>query len=274
HHCGDRYFAAALCLISHHYGEPMNEIKQLGAWINGQECDAGEWEEISSPITGRTWAKIATCTPAMVDEAVLVARQCLASAAWGGMARIQRAALLRNIAEEIRRSAADLAWIESMDNGKLIKEMRGQWEYLPEWFHYYAGLLLTLPEDIAPNDRENFLILTRREPVGVVAAITAWNSPGLLLIFKLAAGLAAGCTFVVKPSEHAPVSTLELGKLLKRAGLPEGVFYVVTGSGEIGAKLVEQPGIDKVAFTGSDGIGKRIASAAGGQLKRVSLELG
>src|SRR5690606_6296365 len=114
----------------------------------------------------------------------------------------------------------------------------------------------------------------RREPVGVVAVITAWNSPGLLLIFKLAAGLAAGCTFVVKPSEHAPVSTLELGKLLKRAGLPDGVFNVVTGSGEIGAQLVEHPGIDKVAFTGSDGIGKRTASAAGGQLKRVSLELG
>jgi (Z)-2-((N-methylformamido)methylene)-5-hydroxybutyrolactone dehydrogenase len=133
---------------------------------------------------------------------------------------------------------------------------------------------LLLSESI-PSDKPNFFVYTRREPVGVVGAITPWNSPLLLLTFKLAPALAAGCTFVVKPSEHTPASTLEFARLFAEAGFPPGVFDVVTGYGPgTGGPLVRHPGVDKVAFTGSTATGIRVMKDAADHLARVSLELG
>jgi acyl-CoA reductase-like NAD-dependent aldehyde dehydrogenase len=190
------------------------------------------------------------------------------------MTASQRGALMRRLGDIVKRDAEVLARIESTDNGKLYREMLGQWQYLPEYYYYFSGMADKLQGDTVPSDRPNFFIYTRREPLGVVGAITPWNSPMLLLTFKLAPGLAAGCTFVVKPSEHTSVSTLEFAKRVKEAGFPDGVFNVVTGQGSLGAALVKHPGIDKIAFTGDTSTGKGIMRGAAGTLKKITLELG
>ncbi|MEI2415370.1 aldehyde dehydrogenase [Orrella sp. JC864] len=245
-----------------------------GNWINGREEASGATCETLNPYNQQPWATVAQGTVQDVDRAVRAARAAFEQGPWAAMTATERAALLRRLGDIIKRDAQELARIESTDNGKLYKEMLGQWQYLPEWFYYNAGLADKLQGDVIPSDRPNFMIYTRHEPLGVVGAITPWNSPGLLLIFKLAAGLAAGCTFVVKPSEHTPVSTVELARRIHEAGFPPGVFNVVNGPPEVGAALVGHPGIDKIAFTGATETGKKIAAQAARNLTRVSLELG
>ena len=139
---------------------------------------------------------------------------------------------------------------------------------------YYAGVAELIEGAVLPSDRPNFIAFTRKEPVGVVAAIAPWNSPGLLLCWKLAPAFAAGCTVVAKPSEHTPVSALELARLVEEAGFPPGVFNVVTGGPDAGRALVGHPGVDKVAFTGSTEVGRAIARSCADNLTGVLLELG
>jgi aldehyde dehydrogenase (NAD+) len=146
---------------------------------------------------------------------------------------------------------------------------------LATWYTYYAGLADKLEGEVIPTGKANYLVYTRHEPVGVVAAITPWNSPLLLLTWKLAPALAAGCTIVVKPSDYTPTSTVALAELLAEAGFPPGVFNVITGWGpETGKALSSHPGVDRVAFTGSTETGKAVAHAAADNITRVSLELG
>lgn len=245
-------------------------------YIDGKEVPSasGKTMESDDPYKGTSWAIVPDGNTDDVDAAVAAARRAFDTGPWGSMTATERARLLRKLGDIIARDAEELAKCECRDNGKLYREMLGQWQYLPEWFYYFAGMGDKLQGDTIPSDRSNFFIYTRREPIGVVGAITPWNSPVLLLIFKLAPGLAAGCTFVVKPSEFTSVSTLELAKRLDEAGFPPGVFNVVTGQGAIGAHLVEHPDVDKIAFTGSTETGKRIAASAAKNLTRVSLELG
>jgi len=194
---------------------------------------------------------------------------------WGRLTATQRGRLLHRLAELITRDAERLAELETRDNGKLLREMSGQMAYLPEWYRYFGGLADKLEGSVIPTDKPNYLVYTRHEPVGVVAAITPWNSPLLLLTWKLAPALAAGCTVVVKPSDFTPVSTLALADLVVEAGFPPGVVNVVTGWGpQIGQALTTHPGVDKIAFTGSTQVGKLIARAAADNLTRVTLELG
>jgi aldehyde dehydrogenase (NAD+) len=182
---------------------------------------------------------------------------------------------MRRLADIIARDAEALAEIETRDNGKLLREMRGQMQALPGWLRYFAGVADKLHGETIPSDRTNFLIYTREEPVGVIGAIVPWNSPLLLLMWKLAPALAAGCTMVVKPSDYTPVSALEFASRVKEAGFPDGVFNVVTGQGpDLGRAIVDHPGVDKIAFTGSPEVGAKIAEAAGSRLKPVLLELG
>jgi acyl-CoA reductase-like NAD-dependent aldehyde dehydrogenase len=249
-------------------------VPEYGNWIDGKEEPIKAAMESLNPYTQKVWARVAEGSKDDMDRAVKAARRAFDSGPWSEMTATERAELLRRLGDIIKRDAEELARIESTDNGKLYKEMLGQWQYLPQWFYYNAGLADKLQGDVIPSDRPNFMIYTRHEPIGVVGAITPWNSPGLLLIFKLAAGLAAGCTFVVKPSEHTPVSTIELARRIHEAGFPPGVFNVVNGQGAIGAALVEHPDVDKIAFTGATETGKRIAAAAAANLTRVSLELG
>jgi acyl-CoA reductase-like NAD-dependent aldehyde dehydrogenase len=251
-----------------------NPLRRYGLYIDGQEIPAQRSMISLNPYTGEPWATVPDGTEADIDQAVAAARRAFDTGPWGKTTAAQRGALMRRLADIVKRDAEELARIESTDNGKLYREMLGQWQYLPEYFYYFSGMADKLQGDTVPSDRPNFFIYTRREPLGVVGAITPWNSPMLLLTFKLAPGLAAGCTFVVKPSEHTSVSTLEFAKRMKEAGFPDGVFNVVTGMGQVGAALVKHPGIDKIAFTGATETGKVIAAAAARNLTRVSLELG
>ncbi|MBV7484897.1 aldehyde dehydrogenase [Bordetella sp. BOR01] len=249
-------------------------MREYGLFIDGQEVPASHSMKSLNPYNGQPWAIVPDGTEEEVDHAVAAARRAFDTGPWGRMTAQQRGALMRSLADIIKRDAEELARIESTDNGKLYREMLGQWQYLPEYYYYYAGMADKLQGDTVPSDRPNFFIYTRREALGVVGAITPWNSPMLLLTFKLAPGLAAGCTFVVKPSEHTSVSTLEFAKRMTEAGFPDGVFNVVTGMGHVGAALVKHPGVDKIAFTGATETGKVIAAGAARNLTRVSLELG
>jgi aldehyde dehydrogenase (NAD+) len=251
-------------------------LRTYGMIIDGEDVPATSGATFQSldPFSGRAWAAVPDGSAEDVDRAVKAARKAFRDGPWSAMTANQRGALLRKLGDLIARDAEELARLESTDNGKLYREMLGQWRYIPEWFYYFAGMADKLQGDTIPSDRPSFFIYTRREPIGVVAAITPWNSPVLLLVFKLAAGLAAGCTFVIKPSEHTPVSTLELLKRVKEAGFPNGVVNVVTGQGTVGAALVEHPMVDKIAFTGATETGKAIAAVAAKNLTRVSLELG
>jgi aldehyde dehydrogenase (NAD+) len=244
--------------------------------IGGRAAGAisGRTFESQNPYTGRNWALVPDGGPEDVDAAVAAARAAL-DGDWGTMTGFARAALLRRVADLIAENAERLARLEVSDSGKLYREMIGQVGGLGGWYHYYAGLADKLEGRQIPAPSPDYLVYTRREPVGVVAAITPWNSPLMLLTWKLAPALAAGCTVVVKPSEHSPVSTLAFAELFGQAGFPPGVVNVVTGlSRAVGAALAGHPGVDKVAFTGSSATGRAVARAAADNLNRVTLELG
>jgi aldehyde dehydrogenase (NAD+) len=257
-------------------GPMTEELIQFKMVIGGKAVDAisGQTFESQNPFTGRPWALIPDGSPEDVDVAVAAARAAL-DGDWGVMTGFQRAALLRRLADVITENADTLARLEVNDSGKLYREMIGQASGLGGWYLYYAGLADKLEGRQIPAPNPNYLVYTRREPVGVVAAITPWNSPLLLMTWKVAPALAAGCTVVVKPSEHSPASTLAFAALFEQAGFPPGVFNVVTGlSREVGAALAGHPGVDKVAFTGSTATGRAVAHAAADNLNRVTLELG
>lgn len=252
-------------------------LKRYQMYIDGQWVDAvsGKTFETIDPFRGTAWATVPEAGAEDVDRAVQAARKAFDEGPWPRMTAKERARYLRRLADLIRRDADYLAEIETRDNGKLYREMRGQLEVIPDWFDYYAGAADKLHGEVVPTDKPNFLVYTLREPVGVVGAITPWNSPLLLTTFKMAPALAVGCTFVLKPAEQTPVSALELAKLVHEAGIPAGVFNVITGDGpNAGASLAKHPGVDKLAFTGSTAVGIEVAKNAAGHLARVSLELG
>lgn len=251
-------------------------MKQYGLLIDN-EWLAGEGERFPSidPYRNLEWAEIVEAGEQDVDRAVRAARAAFDAGPWSRMTGRERALLMRRLADLIRDNADLLARTETTDNGKLLKEMSGQVALLPEFLEYFAGWADKIHGEQIPTDKPSFLTYTVQEPVGVVAAITAWNSPLLLLMFKLAPALAAGCTFVVKPAEQTSVSTLELAKLVVEADFPEGVFNVITGRGPtVGSALVRNRGVDKVAFTGSTATGMSVARDAASHMARVSLELG
>jgi aldehyde dehydrogenase (NAD+) len=226
------------------------------------------------PYTGEPWAEVAEATRQDVRDAVRAARDAF-EGAWGRMPGRERARLLRRLGEVITESADDLALCETRDNGKLLREMSGQIRGLPAWYDYYAGLADKIEGRVVDTGRPDFFGYITREPAGVVAAILPWNSPLLLLTFKLAPALAAGCTVVAKPSEHAPVSVLRFAELLERAGFPPGVFNTVSGaSRQVGEWLVADPGVDRVSFTGSEAAGAAVASSAAAHFAPSTLELG
>ena len=243
-----------------------------GEWV---EARSGETFESVDPYTTRPWATLPRAGPEDVDAAVAAARRAFDDGPWRRAPGRERARLLRRLASLVEEHALEIATIEVTDNGKLLREMEQQLRGLPDYLHYWAGAADKIGGETIPGPSEDWLIYTRREPVGVVAAITPWNSPVLLLTWKLAPALAAGCTVVVKPAEQAPASTLELARLVEEAGFPPGVVNVLTGFGpDAGAPLAAHPGVDKVAFTGSTATGAAVMRGAAEHLARVSLELG
>src|ERR1700749_1138490 len=251
-------------------------IERFQNYVAGKFVDASDGGTFDSldPYAGAPWAAIPEGTTSDIDHAVAAARSAL-QGEWGRMTGFQRAALMRRLADLITENAERLARVEVRDNGKLYREMIGQLQGLGAWYQYFAGHADKIEGRVIPTDKPNYFCFTRREPVGVVGAITPWNLPLLLMTFKLAPGLAAGCTFVVKPSEHSPASTLPFAQAMHQAGFPDGVFSVVAGSSrEVGAALAGHPGVDKVAFTGSTATGRAVAHAAAENLNPVTLELG
>lgn len=244
--------------------------------IGGEWCASdGGWLPTENPFTGRAWAEVPRATPSDVDRAVAAARKAFRAPEWRGISASARGAMLRRLGDLIAKNADRLAQIESTDNGKLINEMSGQLHYIPQWYHYFGGLADKIEGRVIPIDKPDVLNFTREGPLGVIAAITPWNSPLMIATWKLAPALAAGNTVVWKPSEFSSVSALEMGKLFDEAGFPPGVVNIVTGFGsEIGDALVEHPDVAKVSFTGGDPTGRRVYRSAADGLKKVTLELG
>src|ERR1700746_3182810 len=252
------------------------ELPRYQHVIDGRRVEAASGQRYDSvdPYLGAPWASAADGDAADVDLAVAAARRALGGP-WGQLTGFGRAALMRRLGDLIAREADRLAEVETRDTGKLVREMRGQRGTIPQWFSYFSGLADKIEGTTIPGDKPNFLVYTRREPVGVVAAIVPWNSPLLLLCWKLAPALAAGCTMVAKPSDYSPASAVELAALMDEAGFPPGVFNVVTGCGPaVGKALAGHPGVDKVAFTGSTAVGAEVAKAAAANITGVLLELG
>ncbi len=253
------------------------ELKKFDAHIDGKKVSPsnGEYFETINPFTSQAWGRVARCSQQEVDLAVAAASKAFEGAEWSGITSSQRGGLLRSIGDILGDHADELAQLEVRDNGKLISEMAIQCAYIPQWYYYFGGLADKIEGSVIPTDKADTFNFTTLEPLGVVAAITPWNSPLLLLSFKLGPALAAGNTVVIKPSEYTSTSTLRFVELCELAGLPKGVLNVVTGyGGEVGNALVEHPRVAKVAFTGGSETGAQVYAKAAKTLKRCTLELG
>lgn len=254
------------------------KLKEYQTYIDGKWCEAasGKKFQTSDPYTGEPWALIPECDAKDADRACEAAWRAFDKGPWASMTQTARGKVLRRIAGLIEKHAEHLAQIEVRDNGKLISEMAAQTKYLPEWFYYYGGLADKIEGRVVPADRPDHFTYILKEPVGVCAFITPWNSPLMLVGWKLAPALAAGCTVVIKPSEFTSASLLEFMKLvIEPAELPPGVINVVTGYGSVvGEPLVTHPKVAKVAFTGGTATGARVNELAAKTFKKVSLELG
>jgi len=251
----------------------MRKTYELHIDGRNQSPDSAQYFDTDNPYTGEVWARIARGTAPDVDRAVEAAQRALP--VWNALKPSDRGRLLSKLADVIDNNAEALAAAEVRDNGKLYTEMLPQVRMAADWYRYYAGLADKIEGSVIPTGKSDMFTFTRHEPLGVVALITPWNSPLLLLSHKLATALAAGNVVIIKPSEFTSASTLEFAELFALAGIPPGVVNVVTGFGnEAGAALVAHPLIAKVAFTGSESGGRKINEAAAREFKHVALEMG
>ncbi|HET8570031.1 MAG TPA: aldehyde dehydrogenase [Candidatus Limnocylindria bacterium] len=250
-------------------------LKRYELFIGGKWTPSGDGRTFDSvdPFKDEVWATLPLAGAGDVDRAVSAARE--AFPGWKAAFGKERGRLLRRLADLIARDAEALAAVETRDNGKLIREMLGQVKALPDHYTYWAGWADKVTGQVVPLDKPDMFHYIAREPIGVIAGIVPWNSPLLLLTWKLAPALATGNVVVAKPSEYASASTLEFARLVEEAGFPAGVFNVVTGYGDpTGSALVSHPGVDKIAFTGGPATARAIARVAGGNLVPITLELG
>ncbi|MEA2673946.1 MAG: hypothetical protein QOI92_1138, partial [Chloroflexota bacterium] len=259
---------------------PDLDLGPTGLLIDGswREARGGETFEVLAPASEQTLARIAAGGAEDVDAAVAAARAQL-DGEWSRLTPAERGMLLFRLADLVESESERLARIEAVDVGKPVVDARivdvpGAVDTLRH-FAGWADKIDGRAVEALPHIGRPRHSYTRREPVGVVAAITPWNSPLMIACWKLAPALAAGCTVVLKPPEDAPLTTLVLADLFEAAGFPGGVLNVVTGLGETaGAALVRHPGIDKISFTGSPEVGREIAIEAARWLRPVTLELG
>lgn len=249
-----------------------------GKWVAAQ---SGQTLEVLNPADESLLATVPFAGEADVNAAVEAAQRAFNSPGWAKMKPDQRQRLLLRLADLVEEHAKTLAEIESLDNGKsaVIAEFvdvalsASYLRYMAGWATKIEGSTMDLSLAFMPNNE--FVGFTRREPVGVVGAIVAWNFPLLLACWKLGPALATGCTVVLKPAEQTPMTALYLGQLIQAAGYPDGVVNVITGDGpSVGAPLTRHPGVNKLTFTGSTEVGKLIGKAAMENMTRVTLELG
>ena len=245
--------------------------------IGGERLEAadGRTFETLDPATGRAITEVSYAGREDVDRAVAAAREAFEDGRWSGIAAAERTRLILAFADAVDAHADELSELESLDNGKPVKMARRVDVPLTSaHLRYFAGWPQRISGEVLPVAQPNMHCYTRKEPVGVAGQIIPWNFPLLMAAWKVSPALAAGCTIVLKPAEQTPLTALRLGELALEAGIPEGVLNVITGDGETGAALVEHPGVDKIAFTGSTVVGREIGEKCGRSLKRLTLELG
>ena len=235
---------------------------RFGPWIDGAFTAPGATFATKNPATGKTLAEVTQGSAADLDQAVAAARR--AQSNWARLSGHARAKVLYALARLVQKHSRLFAVLETMDNGKPIRESRDiDVPLVIRHFYYHAGLAQLLQSE-QPG----------MEPLGVCGAVIPWNFPLLMLAWKVAPALAAGNTIILKPAEYTPLTALLFAEISREAGLPKGVLNVVTGDGETGAALVAHPGVDKIAFTGSTPVGRKIREATAGTGKALTLELG
>jgi acyl-CoA reductase-like NAD-dependent aldehyde dehydrogenase len=250
-------------------------VKDYKMYINGEWYESSNNERIPSvdPYNQEVWATIPQASEEDINFAIDVAKTTFEKS-WRKVSGVERARLLNNLANLMDENAEEMSIMETTDNGKVIRETKNQMHFSAKGYRFFAGLADKIYGQVVPLENPSLFDYTVREPMGVCLLITAWNSPMSLLTSKLAPALAAGNTVVVKPSEHASVTTLEFAKLVEKAGFPKGVFNVVTGDGKVGDVLTKHPKVSKISFTGGPNTGKIISRNASENLIPVTLELG
>lgn len=245
------------------------------ALINGEWCsaDSGKVLAVTNPFDASELGTVPDCGQVETQRAIAAARQALP--AWRNRTGKERGAILRRWHDLILQNLEDLARLMTLEQGKPLTEARGEIHYALSFVEWFAEEAKRVYGDVLPNTRTDQRLLAIKQPIGVVAAITAWNFPSALVTRKVAPALAAGCTVVLKPAELTPYSALALGLLAEQAGVPPGVFNIVTGNPvEIGKELTASPSVRKLTFTGSTATGRLLMQQSASNIKKLSLELG
>ena len=250
--------------------------REFGFWMDGGWQGARTLYERISPAHGVPVTRIPVCTVDDLNAAVAAARRAFEDRSWAGLSGADRAGVLLRAADILRQRRDEIAYWEVLENGKPIAQARGEIDHCIACFEVGAGAARMLHGDSFNSLGDGLFGMVLREPVGVVGLITPWNFPFLILCERVPFILASGCTMVVKPSEVTSATTLILGEILAEAGLPKGVYNVVTGSGRtIGQAMAEHPDVDMLSFTGSTGVGRSVVhAAADSNFKKLGLELG
>lgn len=253
----------------------QNKLYIGGQWVSSS---SNETVDVINPATEEVFDSIASGNEADIDAAVAAAREAFDNGPWPKMSGAERGAVLRKMAEILTERLDELAAIEVKDNGKPFPEAQWDIEDTAGTFEFYAGLaeeLDTSSEEVIDIPEPRFSTTVVKEPIGVAGAIIPWNYPLLMAAWKVAPALAAGCSMILKPSETTSLTALHLAEIAEQAGLPPGVFNVVTGQGRVvGQALAEHKDVDKLAFTGSVPVGSKIMKMAANDVKNISLELG
>ncbi|SFE99503.1 aldehyde dehydrogenase (NAD+) [Sulfitobacter brevis] len=243
-----------------------------GAWVDAS--DGGTFDSVN-PTTGQIWSRVPEATEADVNRAVETAHHAFTKGPWSKLTPTERGKHLRKLGDLLAEHSEVLGRTESVDTGKMLKETRWQAKYIAEFFHFFAGCADKVSGETLPIDKPDMFVFTKREPLGVVAAVVPWNSQLFLVAVKLGPALAAGNTVVLKASEHASAAMLEFGKLIELAGIPPGVVNIVTGHGEpCGRALTGHPLVARVSFTGGPNAARHVLENVKRNFAEVSLELG
>ncbi len=254
----------------------MTEVQTYSMLIDGKWVNASDGSSFDSinPATSQIWATVPEATTDDVNRAVSAANAAL-SGPWGDMTPTERGKCLRRLGDLLAENSEHLGRIETTDTGKMFKETAWQATYIAEFLHFYAGAADKIHGDTLPIDKPDMFVFTDREPIGVVAAVVPWNSQMFLSAVKIGPALAAGNTIVLKASEHASAPLLEFGKLIAKAGIPDGVVNIITGhAAPCGDVLTKHPLVAKIAFTGGPVAARHIVRNSAENFAEVSLELG
>jgi len=255
----------------------MSDIKTYkmlidGAWVGASD---GQTFDSINPATGAVWSRVPEATAEDVERAVEAAHRAFTSGPWASMLPSERGRCLRKLADLLADKSEELGRTESIDSGKMFKETRWQAKYIAEYFHFYAGCADKVSGETLPIDKPDMFVFTKREPLGVVAAVVPWNSQLFLVAVKIGPALAAGNTVVLKASEHASGAMLEFGELIEEAGFPPGVVNIVSGHGDpCGKVLTGHPKVARISFTGGPNAARHVLENSKQNFAEVSLELG